>query len=274
MAAHEERLGDRRSRSLGDAQRLALPAQVLAQDHELVAAVADHGVAGPERALQSAGDLDEQIVAGVVAEPVVDAFEAVEVEEQQRERGGMAARASDRDVEPVEQEHAVRQAGKRIVERLVREAGRGALALDRVADRPVERIGVGGRLDQVVLGAVVDRAQGGVCSSVSASTTTGTSGRSTGLRRGCRRVVVAGRKVEHDAVDVCSRSARRTRGTVSRQHVGMAAGASRSSALQRRGSVRVTSTTSSRSRSLKSFSPGGPNPTRSCLLPWSVWHRG
>ena len=72
VAAQEERLGDRRSRSLGDAQRLALPAQVLAQDHELVPAVADHGVARPEGPLQAARDLDEQIVAGVVAEPVVD----------------------------------------------------------------------------------------------------------------------------------------------------------------------------------------------------------
>ena len=59
MAAHEKRLGDARPRSLGDAQRLALTAQVLAQDHELVAAVTGDRVAGTERPLQAPRDLDQ-----------------------------------------------------------------------------------------------------------------------------------------------------------------------------------------------------------------------
>ena len=133
------------------------------------------GSPGGGRSLQAARDLDEQIVAGVVAEAVVDALEPVEIEEQHRQRRGPPARAADRDVQAVEEQDAVRQAGQRIVDRLVGEPGRRALALDRVADRPAQGIGVG-RLEQVVLGARVDRAQGDRLLAVSASTTTGTSG--------------------------------------------------------------------------------------------------
>ena len=65
-----------------------------------------------------AGDLHQELVAGAVAEAVVHHLEAVEVEEEHREGGGLAAlRAGERDLQPVLEERAVRQAGERIVER-------------------------------------------------------------------------------------------------------------------------------------------------------------
>ena len=55
-------------------------------DRELVAAHPGDEVAGPDAAAQAAATRDEELVAGVVAEAVVHVLEAVEVEEQHRER--------------------------------------------------------------------------------------------------------------------------------------------------------------------------------------------
>ena len=52
---------------------------------ELVAAEARHGVAGAQAAGEPSADLLQQLVAGVVAERVVDLLEAVEVHQQHRD---------------------------------------------------------------------------------------------------------------------------------------------------------------------------------------------
>ncbi len=57
-----------------------LPAVPGDEGGELVAAEAGGGVPGPYGVLEAAGGLDEQFVAGLVAEPVVDALEPVEVD--------------------------------------------------------------------------------------------------------------------------------------------------------------------------------------------------
>ena len=67
------------------------PDDVLAEDHELVAAEARRGVAGAQHVLEPPRDVDEQLVAGPVAERVVDDLEAVEVAEQHGQRAGVAA---------------------------------------------------------------------------------------------------------------------------------------------------------------------------------------
>ena len=54
---------------------------VLEQHGELVAAEAGDGVAGSDR-LEALGDLDQERVAGIVPEAVVDQLEPVEVEEE------------------------------------------------------------------------------------------------------------------------------------------------------------------------------------------------
>ena len=60
------------------------------QGRELVAAEPGGGVPVPDRVLEPAGGLDQQFVAGLVADGVVDGLEAVEVDEED----GRAARRS------------------------------------------------------------------------------------------------------------------------------------------------------------------------------------
>ena len=80
----------------------------------------------------AAPGFDQQFVADRVADAVVDQLEAVQVEEQHRERApvvGSAARALDRRGQAFEQLRAVGQAGQRVVLRLVGELLLGAHAL-------------------------------------------------------------------------------------------------------------------------------------------------
>ena len=66
------------------------------QHGELVAAEAGQRVAAAHRVAQPRRDLDEQLVAVVVAERVVDLLEAVEVDQQQRRRAAVARGARSR----------------------------------------------------------------------------------------------------------------------------------------------------------------------------------
>ena len=70
---------------------------------------------------EAAGNLLQQLVAGAVAEAVVDLLEAVEVDEQHREHLLGPRRAGERLVEPVAEERAVRKPGEAVVERLTRQ---------------------------------------------------------------------------------------------------------------------------------------------------------
>ena len=90
----------------------------LDEHRELVAAEAGHRVAGADRVAQPVGDLDQQLVAGGVAEAVVDLLEAVEVQEQDRHVVGAAA-AVQRLLEPLPEQRAVGQLGEAVVVRLV-----------------------------------------------------------------------------------------------------------------------------------------------------------
>ena len=59
-------------------------------------------------------DLAQQVVAGVVAEGVVDRLEAVEVEEQD---GAVAVRAGEGGLDALDERRAVGQPGQRVGER-------------------------------------------------------------------------------------------------------------------------------------------------------------
>ena len=102
--------------------RVVLPAQALADDHELVATEPCDGVGSLQAPLDPPRDLDEQLVAGVVAQAVVDHLEAVDVEEQHGDLAGAPREAEESLAEAVEEERAIRQTGQRIVERLVLES--------------------------------------------------------------------------------------------------------------------------------------------------------
>ena len=91
---------------------------------------------GRSACLEPARDGLQQLVAGVVAERVVDDLEAVEVEEQHRGAalGVVALGAADRLVEAVHEQHAVREPGQRVVERVVLQAVLGLAAVGDVGD--------------------------------------------------------------------------------------------------------------------------------------------
>ena len=110
--------------ALRDGDRLFVGGDAFHQQGEFVAAQPRHGVAGAAAALQAARDLDEELVAGAVPEAVVDQLEAVEVEEENGEAGGLAPLCPrERHLQPVLEQRAVRQAGERIVEGGLQQAG-------------------------------------------------------------------------------------------------------------------------------------------------------
>ena len=106
---------------------------VLEQHGELVAAEARGGVAGADAGVEALGDGQQDLVAGGVAEAVVDRLEVVEVEEDDRQAGLLAARAGDRLAHALDEQRAVGQAGDGVVERLVGELLLEGLALADVA---------------------------------------------------------------------------------------------------------------------------------------------
>ena len=93
-------------------------------DGELVAAEPRQRVALAQRHLQPRPDLAQHLVAGVVAERVVELLEAVEVDQQQRDLG---VGVLDRLAEPREQVPAVPQPGQVV-------GDRGPLALAQAVD--------------------------------------------------------------------------------------------------------------------------------------------
>ena len=89
-----------RADAAGGDRGLRLVLEADAQDGELVAAEAGDQIGVAHGGLEPLRDLDQQPVAGLVAEAVVDDLEVVEVEEQDRDRltriGGRAKRSQER----------------------------------------------------------------------------------------------------------------------------------------------------------------------------------
>ncbi len=123
-------------------------ARVRGQRDELVAAEPrDHLAGGGGAGLEPVGDLDQEPVAGGVAEAVVDGLEPVQV---QVAEGEVAVGPGDGLLQPLEEEGAVGQPGERVVGRLVPQA-------------QVEQAALGGVLQQrqLVLGFAVGVAEQG-----------------------------------------------------------------------------------------------------------------
>ena len=136
-AEHDRRRLERGRDAQGDGRGLVGVVDVAAHDHELVATEPGHHVAGSEHAGDAAGRLDEQLVAGVVAEAVVDDLEPVEVEEQQGDEELVGPGGGDGVLELVEQQRPVGQVGQRVVGRLVGELF-GLRAWRSVTSRPTD----------------------------------------------------------------------------------------------------------------------------------------
>ena len=131
-----ERIG--RADHLDDALRQCLGAPAALgrdlQDRELVAAEPRDRVDLAHAAAQPLRHLTQQLVAGRVAERVVDLLEAVEIDQQQREALAVAALARERVLDAVAQQHAVGETGERIVMRHVGDLVGAALALGDVGE--------------------------------------------------------------------------------------------------------------------------------------------
>ena len=112
-------VAQRRLDSFGDRDRVAHVGDVLQQHGELVAAEARDRVLGPHARLHALSDGDQQPVAGVVTEAVVDRLELVQVEEQDGDRGPAAVGPLECVVEAVREQRAVGKLGERVVEGLV-----------------------------------------------------------------------------------------------------------------------------------------------------------
>ena len=135
----DERLGQHLVEPVGDREHRALAGHVLGEDHELVATEAGDGVVGPHDGAQPLGEADEQLVAGPVAEAVVDDLEPVEVEEEDRDLLLQLPGPHQRVLEPVEHQGAVGQSGQVVVHGLVGQAALGFVALERDLEQLARR---------------------------------------------------------------------------------------------------------------------------------------
>ena len=120
--------------AVGLGQHLGVAGRVEHEHRELVAAEAGDGVGGPDRPLEAPSDDPQQLVAGVVAEAVVDHLEAVEVEQHQRHPLTLVSDAAERPLQPVHELGPVGQPGELVVAGRVLEALGDRLALRDVLD--------------------------------------------------------------------------------------------------------------------------------------------
>src|SRR4051812_31469403 len=133
LLLERERPGERLEDALGGVGRLLGGLDALEQHGELVAAEARGRVAGADARGEALADLEQDLVAGGVAEAVVDRLEVVEVDEDDRQADVVAAGAGDAVAHALGEQRAVREAGDRVVEGLMGELLLERLALGHVA---------------------------------------------------------------------------------------------------------------------------------------------
>ena len=114
VAFDQERRRERAVDALCDGNGLVLGGGAFDEQRELVAAQARHGVAARGGSSPAARAIcDQQVVAGAVAQRIVDELEAVQVEEHDREARGLAAGgAGEGHFQAVLEERAIGQAGQ------------------------------------------------------------------------------------------------------------------------------------------------------------------
>ena len=90
-------------------------AALIEDHHELVAAEARDDVACAQRTAQPVGHFEQEQIAGLVAQRIVDDLETVEVDEQHRKAAIVALRFVDRLLQQPVEGLAVRQVGQAVV---------------------------------------------------------------------------------------------------------------------------------------------------------------
>jgi hypothetical protein len=117
------------------------------QHRELVATHARDGVRGPQGAGQHLTDLLQHHVAGFVAERIVQLFEAIQVQDQQRPVRAIAFGRQHQLLQPIVQQRPIGEAGQGVVQRMVLELGLHLATVGDVGDGAGEHqwTTVGGR---------------------------------------------------------------------------------------------------------------------------------
>jgi hypothetical protein len=118
---HLGRLAQDLEQPLGDQLRRHVEVGAVEQHEELVTGHTGGGVAVADDAVQPRGHDAQKLIAGRVAEGVVDVLEAVHVEVQRRDRQLLAASAGEHLLGAIHGQSAVGQPGERVVHLLVAE---------------------------------------------------------------------------------------------------------------------------------------------------------
>ena len=95
-------------------QRLGV--EIFENDHELVAAQPRHGVALADAGCQARGDFDQELVADIVPQGIVEGLEIVQIEQHQCAVAAVPGAAGQSLPQAFEHQAAVGQPGQRIVE--------------------------------------------------------------------------------------------------------------------------------------------------------------
>ena len=139
-AAGEHRLAERSADVLGERQRFEVRRHAGHEHGEVVAGQAADRRLLAEQRHETRADADEHLVAGAIAEAVVEPREAVDVDEQHRGVALLAARALERLLETILEQRPVGEAGQRVAQRQPRDLGIGAPARDRRAEDVGDRL--------------------------------------------------------------------------------------------------------------------------------------
>ena len=150
-----ERDGERSQETVRHGARARLVGVVLQQDAELVPADPRDRVARPALELESLRGRDQQLVARVMPQAVVDRLEPIQIQDEDRGPTPRARGTSERMIDAVAEHGAVRQACERIVERLLRQFLLQELPVGDVAC--VEHETLDGRVRGLVADDALDR---------------------------------------------------------------------------------------------------------------------
>ncbi len=133
--AHPHRLAQHVEHPAGHLGQRRRVGAAIDQHHELVAAQARHHVGATQQAAQPSGHDLEQVVAGIVTEGVVDALEAVQVDEQHRKAAVAGPGAGQNPVQLLQEHASIGQPGEAVEPRqlqhlLFGQCGFGDVAAD------------------------------------------------------------------------------------------------------------------------------------------------
>ena len=129
--AHLQRALQQLQQGAGDTRRFLGPLQVFQDDEEFVAVQPRQRVLVAQALLQAPRHGDQQFVTNLVAKPLVDGLEMVEIEEQHRHPFAVPVRVFDGMVEAFVGKQAVRQVGQGVE---VHQMGQALLAVTVLAE--------------------------------------------------------------------------------------------------------------------------------------------